>query len=194
MTNDPDLFWFGCVLALACLCLMFSLVSKPPTASARLKTGMAIAPTLAVTVADSTASAKITELQQQCLRLRTELQQQKAQLYEDFQNDGFAQLQPLLTNYPSACKMAQVKPDLPARNLVALFNPLETLLETWQITSIGAVWEQVPFDAQRHQPDTDDIATGEAVYIRFIGYAQGDRILCPAKVSRTLPGGVRSEE
>lgn len=189
MVDDPDLFWFGCTLTLVCLCFMFSLVSKNLRTSAS-----SYATTISPTVADSTADAKIAALQQQCSRLRAELQQQKAQLHEDFQSHSFAQLQPLLTNYPSACKMAQVKPDLPARNLVALFNPLENLLETWHIAPIGAAWEQVSFNAQHHQPDTDDIAIGEPVYIRFVGYCQGDRILCPAKVSRTLPGGVRSEE
>ena len=184
MTDDPDLFWFGCVLTLLCLGFTLSLVTKNPRTPTTVSTT-----TIAPAVVDSTADAKITELQQQCMRLRTELQQQRAQLYKDFQTDSFAQLQPLLTNYPSACKMAQVKPDLPARNLVALFTPLETLLETWQITPIGTAWEQVPFDAQKHQPDIDEIATGELVYVRFVGYAQGDRILSPAKVSRTLPGG-----
>ncbi|PSB28085.1 nucleotide exchange factor GrpE [Stenomitos frigidus] len=188
MTDDPNLFWFGCVLTLICLCFL-SLVRSNP----RTPTTVHIQTPIAATAADSNAGAKIAELQQQCLQLRSELQQQKAQLYEDFQNDSFAQLQPLLTNYPSACKMAQATPNLPARNLVALFTPLENLLETWQITPIGTVWEQVPFNAQQHQPDTDDIATGEAVYIRFVGYCQGDRILSPAKVSRTLPGGVRRE-
>lgn len=189
MIDDPNRFWFGCVLALVCLCFTLSLISKNPSTSANSPTKT----TIATTVVDSAAAAKIAELQQQCSRLRAELQQQKAQLHEDFQSNSFAQLQPLLTNYPSACKMAQVQPDLPARNLVALFHPLENLLETWHITPIGAAWEQVPFDAQRHQPDTDDMALGEPVYVRFVGYCQGDRILCPAKVSRTLPRGLKGE-
>ncbi|MBW4578069.1 MAG: molecular chaperone GrpE [Tildeniella nuda ZEHNDER 1965/U140] len=189
MVDDPDLFWFGCMLTLVCLCFTLSLISKNPKTSASSH-----ATTIAPPVADATVDAQIAALQQQCSRLRGELQQQKAQLHEDFQSHSFAQLQPLLTNYPSACKMAQVKPDLPARNLVALFNPLENLLETWHIAPIGSVWEQVPFNAQNHQPDTDDLVTGEPVYIRFVGYCQGDRILCPAKVSRTLPGGMKGAE
>jgi molecular chaperone GrpE (heat shock protein) len=181
MTDDLTLFGFGCVLVLVCLSFTLSLVSKTPRTPAKSPTDGAT---------DVPVDAQITELQQQCLRLRAELQQQKAQLYADFQTDSFAQLQPLLTNYPSACKMAQVKPDLPARNLVALFTPLEALLEAWHIAPIGVVWEQVPFNARQHQPDIDAIAPGELVYVRFVGYCQSDRILCPAKVSRTLPGGM----
>lgn len=132
----------------------------------------------------------ITELQQQCLRLRTDLQQQKKSLVENVQLDTFEHLQTLLTSYPSARVMAVAKPDLPAQNLVALFAPLETLLQSWDITSIGVAWERVPFQPRLHQPDSNEITEGELVYIRFVGYQQGDRILCPAKVSRTLPPGI----
>ena len=86
--------------------------------------------------------------------------------------------------------MAQTKPDLPARNLIALFTPLENLLQTWGIAAIGTPWQQVAYDPQLHQPDADDMAIGESVYIRFVGYrsiANSHQILCPAKVSRTLP-------
>lgn len=134
-----------------------------------------------------TSASQIQDLQQQCSRLRDELQQQKAQLTIDIQIAAFEQLQTLLTNYPSAQKMAQAKPDLPARNLVALFTPLENLLHCWEIESIGTAWETVAFDPQLHQPDVEDIAIGELVYVRFVGYRQGEQILCPAKVSRTLP-------
>ncbi|PHK14329.1 molecular chaperone GrpE, partial [Nostoc linckia z14] len=47
----------------------------------------------------------------------------------------------------------------------------------------------VPYNSQLHQPDNADITEGELVYIRFIGYQHQGRILCPAKVSRSLPGG-----
>jgi hypothetical protein len=43
-----------------------------------------------------------------------------------------------------------------------------------------------------HQPDVEDITEGELVYIRFVGYREGERILAPAKVSRTLPPGMKN--
>lgn len=130
------------------------------------------------------------ELQQQCLRLRDELHQQKTQVTADCQDATFESLQSLLTNYPSAAQMAQVKPDLPARNLLALLTPLDNLLQSWGIEPIGIPWEAVPYDPYIHQADADDITPGEVIYIRFVGYRQGDRLLCPARVSRTLPPGV----
>ncbi|MBC7973025.1 MAG: molecular chaperone GrpE [Verrucomicrobia bacterium] len=186
MTDGSELLLFSCVLTLVYLCFTLSLVSTNNGTSERLHQSAIAVPTTDLAIADQT----IADLQQQCLRLRTELHQQKAQLHTDFQDSSFAQLQSLLTNYPTARKMAQLKPDLPASNLTALFTPLDNLLQTWHITPIGTAWEQVPFNAQLHQPDVDDIAEGETVYIRFVGYHYGDRILSPAKVSRTLPGGV----
>lgn len=135
---------------------------------------------------------EIEELRQQCFRLREELQQQKTQLTADFRRATFEQLQTLLTNYPAARKMAETKPEMPAKNLSALFTPLENLLSSWNFETIGSAWEQVTYNPQFHQPDVEDITEGELVYIRFVGYRDGDRILVPAKVSRTLPAGIKN--
>ena len=150
-------------------------------------------------VGDASSSKKLLEieaLRTECLRLREELQQQSVELTTEFHHSTFQQLQTLLTNYPSIRQLVQVKPDLPAKNLTSLFASLDNLIETWGYQPIGQAWEQVPYNPQLHQPDASDIEAGELVYIRFIGYREGDstsgdrsysRILCPAKVSRTLP-------
>lgn len=132
---------------------------------------------------------KIKDLELQCQRLREELKQQSQQLQTDFQNETFTQLQTLLTNYPTVKKMALTKPDLPAKNIVSLFTSLDNLMDNWGYTVIGETWEQVNYNPQIHQADSDDIQEGDLVYIRFIGYQNGDQVLYPAKVSRTLPGG-----
>ncbi|MBE9058236.1 nucleotide exchange factor GrpE [Sphaerospermopsis sp. LEGE 08334] len=132
---------------------------------------------------------KIKDLELQCQRLREELKQQSQQLQTDFQTETFTQLQTLLTNYPTVKKMALAKPDLPAKNLVSLFTSLDNLITNWGYTVIGETWEQVNYNPQIHQADSDDIQEGDLVYIRFIGYQNGDQVLYPAKVSRTLPGG-----
>ena len=121
------------------------------------------------------------------MRLHRELQQQRTQLTQEFQETTFEQLQTLLTNYPSIRPLVGIKPELPAKNLLSLLTPLDNLLETWDDEQIGKPWEQVPYNPQIHQPDATDIAEGELVYIRFVGYRYGDCIICPAKVSRTLP-------
>jgi molecular chaperone GrpE (heat shock protein) len=135
---------------------------------------------------------EIEELKQQCFRLRDKLEQQKVQLTDDFRRATFEQLQTLLTSYPAARKMAEAKPEMPAKNLSALFTPLENLLSSWGFETIGSAWEQVTYNPQLHQPDVEDITEGELVYIRFVGYRDGERILAPAKVSRTLPAGIKN--
>lgn len=147
---------------------------------------------LPISATITTNPSEIEELRQQCLRLREELQQQKAQLTADFRRATFEQLQTLLTNYPAARKMAEAKPDMPAKNLSALFTPLENLLSSWDFETIGSAWEQTAYNPQLHQADVEDITEGELVYIRFVGYREGERILAPAKVSRTLPSGIKN--
>ncbi|MGI0480019.1 nucleotide exchange factor GrpE [Geminocystis sp. CENA526] len=135
---------------------------------------------------------EIINLQKQCQRLREELEAQSSLLKSDFRSETFEQLQPLLTNYPTARKMAKTKPDLPAKNLISLFTSLENLLENWGYETIGKPWEKVNYNPQIHQADSDDIEVGESVYIRFVGYRDGDNILYPAKVSLNLPPNLQS--
>jgi len=137
-----------------------------------------------------TEKSENTELKQECLQLRQQLSSQKQESEQEFRQTSFRQLQSLLTQYPSLVKMVEAKPDLPAKNLVALMGSLGQLTQAWNYEQIGKAWEQVEFDPQLHQADSPEIQAGELVYIRFIGYADLDQILVPAKVSRTLPGGV----
>jgi hypothetical protein len=132
---------------------------------------------------------EIEALRTECLRLREELQQQSVELKTELQHSIFQQLQTLLTNYPTVRQLVQVKPDLPAKNLTSLFTSLDNLIQSWGYQQIGQAWQQVHYNPQLHQPDAADIELGELVYVRFVGYQDGEHILCPAKVSRTLPAG-----
>ncbi|WP_146141028.1 XRE family transcriptional regulator [Stenomitos frigidus] len=124
-------------------------------------------------------------LTQECLQLRQALQQE-AMRTTAMRHSLFKQLQTLFTHYPSLSKIIEAKPDLPAKSLTPMFVPLEELLQSWGYSPIGAAWEQVAYDPKLHQPDAPDIAVGELVYVRYVGYRDGDTILSPAKVSRTL--------
>lgn len=187
---EPYLLLFGIVLWVGVTALILSLFGEASKTAA--PKGLT---ELAKLQAKLEAQLKAkSALEQQCVLLRQELQQQSDELNADFQAATFEQLQTLLTNYPTAVKMAQVKPDLPAKNLIALFTPLENLLTSWGYETIGKTWEQVSYNPQWHQADTEDLTPGEAVYIRFVGYKNGDRLLVPAQVSRTLPGESNNQE
>lgn len=124
---------------------------------------------------------------QECLRLSEQLREQSDLVREDERRSTFEQLQTLLTSYCTAIAQAQANSEMPAQNLVSLFTPLDNLLRNWGIEPLGKVWERVPYNPQLHQPDADDLTEGELVFVRFVGYRDGERILCPAKVSRTRP-------
>jgi molecular chaperone GrpE (heat shock protein) len=176
--HEPNFTFFGVVLwffVTAFLLKRFgkSSDSKQPVLAAQIK--------------------EIEQLKQQCQRSRQELQQQSIQLKADFKDTTFEQLQTLLTNFPTARLMAESKPDLPAKNLLALLTPLENMLSSWGYKTIGKPWEQVSYNPQLHQPDSDDITEGELVYIRFVGYQNEEKIITPAKVSRTLPTSIKNE-
>lgn len=147
-------------------------------------------------VSNSSAAKQVSEteiLRRECLQLHQQLERLGSELTTEFRHSTFLQLQTLLTNYPSIRASVKVKPDLPAKNIVSLFTPLDNLIETWGYERIGQAWEQVAYNPQLHQADASDIEVGELVYIRFVGYKQGEQILYPAKVSRTLPGGSQKQ-
>lgn len=127
------------------------------------------------------------QLRQECLALRQDLAQQDAASTQAATRQSFFDLQPLLTQFPTVPRMVEVQPNLPARNLLPLFNALNNWLARWEISPIGEPWQPVPFDPRLHQPDGADMEPEETVYVRFVGYRQGDQILARAKVSRTLP-------
>ena len=143
-------------------------------------------------ISSGKTSLEIEALRRECLQLREALQKQKIELENELQHSIFQQLQTLLTNYPSVRQLVEFKPELPAKNIISLFTSLDNLIESWGYEPIGKVWEQVSYDPQLHQADLSDIETGEWVYVRFVGYRKGDRILAPAKVSRTLPTVIKN--
>lgn len=140
----------------------------------------------------SRISLEIDALRTECLQLRETLQKQDVEIENELQHSIFQQLQTLLTNYPSVRQLVEVKPELPAKNIISLFTSLDNLIESWGYEPIGKVWEQVSYDPQLHQADLSDVEVGELVYIRFVGYRKGDHILVPAKVSRELPAGIKN--
>ncbi|NJK59111.1 MAG: molecular chaperone GrpE [Oscillatoriales cyanobacterium SM2_1_8] len=142
------------------------------------------APPVGVPPADPNPTAA---LRAECERLQAAAQTQTERDRQQFQRETFAQLQSLLVQYPSFAPLVHAKPDWPAKNLIGAFAPLQNLVQAWHLEPIGTPWQATAFDPQQHQPDRADIQPGETVYVRFVGYRQGEEILVPAKVSRTLP-------
>ncbi|MEC4803448.1 MAG: molecular chaperone GrpE [Jaaginema sp. PMC 1079.18] len=174
--QHTDYFWFGLLMWLSGTSAIFYLWGQQRQENKALPSSF-----------PNSEGDRVTALESECRRLRQELAECTAKSQQDWQKASFEQLESLLISFPTAQMMAEKKPTLPAKNLTALFDPLANLIASWGYEQIGEPWLQVSYDPQVHQPDTADIQPGEMVYIRFIGYRDRDRILCPAKVSRTLP-------
>lgn len=131
---------------------------------------------------------KITLLENKCQKLNEEINNISSNLTKDWQEKSFHLLQTLLVNYPTAKIMVKIKPDLPAENVINFLKPLDKILTEWGIETIGKPWEKVLFNPELHYSEEENLNLNEEVYIRFVGYKHDNKILLPARVSRTLPG------
>jgi transcriptional regulator with XRE-family HTH domain len=117
-------------------------------------------------------------------RIKAELAIARAQHLQSFQAEALNTLEPLLLQWPTAAYAAQQNPTAPAIRLLPLLQPLEKLLQTWQIEPIGAVGQTVPYEPQMHQwaDVTPPPEPSTSVRISHVGYRQMDKLLYRAKV------------
>lgn len=94
---------------------------------------------------------------------------------------AFQQMESFLTYWPAAAYRVEQGTDLPAAKLLPLVKPIDRLLASWGIESIGQVGETLAFDPQQHQSD-GFIDPGALVRVRYPGYRQVDRLLTRAQV------------
>lgn len=91
----------------------------------------------------------------------------------------------LLINYPKVSSMVIENPELKAKDMLGMLKPLDILILTLNLETIGSASNTTTFDKTIHEPYKDDnISEGENVSIRFIGYKMNDIILNKARVER----------
>jgi molecular chaperone GrpE (heat shock protein) len=135
-------------------------------------------------------SAQIKALQQEYERLQRRMESQQVEVRQAVQQDAIALIETWLISWPTFVKAVQQDAAFPASRLLPLVKPLEKLLQSWDITPIGAVGEEVTYDPQLHQPMSGAPQPGDRVKIRYVGYRQGDKLLHRAKVSPANPQGL----
>jgi molecular chaperone GrpE (heat shock protein) len=116
--------------------------------------------------------------------LQQQLQQQSTSLQAEFQHQSLQTLESLLTYLPAAKFAAQERPDFPASKIIPLLQPLDRLLQQWNVTTIGEIGTQIAFDPQWHQSIDGNNHPGEMVTVRFCGYRQGEKLIFRAKVGK----------
>jgi DNA-binding Xre family transcriptional regulator len=131
-----------------------------------------------------TTSDQTSVLQAECDRLREALDQQATELNHRFQTQAIDQLESFLTFWPVAADRARRDSSLPAIKLVPLLKPIEALLTSWQVETIGAIGQLTEFDPTQHQPIGDQLHPGDRVRVTHCGYRHADRLLFRAKVCR----------
>ena len=91
-------------------------------------------------------------------------------------------LEPLLRQLPTAAYAVQHH-NLPANQLLKVLQPIDALLETWDVEPLGTVGTVVPFDPSWQQSLTEETYERDTpVSIRYVGYRVGNRIWLKAQV------------
>ncbi|MGF1568011.1 MAG: hypothetical protein ACFCVD_08055 [Nodosilinea sp.] len=130
--------------------------------------------------------AQVEPLRQEYERLQAEMEAQAQVVRQQMQGEAIAILESWLLQWPTAVYAVQQNESLPATRLIPLTKPLDRLLQAWDMTPIGSVGAEVPYDPQQHQPMGAEVSPGQPVRIRYVGYRQGDRLLYRAKVSASV--------
>jgi molecular chaperone GrpE (heat shock protein) len=128
----------------------------------------------------------LTDLQQEYARLQEILAQQRAALWQEFQQSSLQTLESLLLQLPTAAHAAQQNPQVPAVKLLPLLRPFDDLLQAWGVEAIAQVGTEIPYDPQQHQLMEGTAQVGDRVRVRYTGYRQNEKLLYRAKVSPAI--------
>lgn len=115
------------------------------------------------------------------------LSEKKETLMEEYQQETITILESLLLQLPTVVYGVKNNPDLPAHRLLPLLEPINQLLSSWGISSIGQVGDIVDYNPQNHElMDNEHGENISKVEIRYVGYRQQDKLLYRARVSPVL--------
>lgn len=129
------------------------------------------------------SNRELAACRQEYQQLQQAMTQQQATLAAKFQQESLEIMESWLLQWPTATAAVQQNPQLPATRLLSLVEPVEQLLEEWNVEAIAAVGDEIPYDPQYHQLMKGTAQPGELVKVRYVGYQQQDKLLYKAKVS-----------
>ena len=130
-----------------------------------------------------TDDSALTACRQEYQKLQQEMSQLEAELTQQFQQQSLETIESWLLQWPTAATAVRQNPQLPATRLLSLVEPVEELVEQWNVSTIATVGEELAYDPQQHQLMKGIAQPGEVVKVRYVGYKQGDKLLYKAKVS-----------
>lgn len=142
-------------------------------------------PSATNTLPESTNEADL--LRQEYRRLQKRLEQQAQELQHQFQSEALRTLESWLTYWPTAAKAATDHDGFDAKKLLPLVKPVERLVESWGVTAIGTVGQQLAYDPHHHQLARGMASPGDLVCVSHVGYRHGESLLQRAKVVPATP-------
>jgi hypothetical protein len=89
--------------------------------------------------------------------------------------------------WPTAVAAVEKNPEIPATKLLNLVKPVNELLKQWAVEAIGTVGAAIDYAPQFHQLLDGEAEPGDLVWVRYVGYRQGEKLLYRAKVSPKAP-------
>ncbi|HEY9768366.1 MAG TPA: hypothetical protein V6C71_07625 [Coleofasciculaceae cyanobacterium] len=131
----------------------------------------------------SNSNDALAACQQEYQKLQQAMDRQRETLTTEFQQASLETIESWLLQWPTAATAVRQNPQLPAVRLLSLVEPVEQLLEQWQVESIATVGKELAYDPQYHELMKGTAQPGELVKVRYVGYKQGDKLLYKAKVS-----------
>ena len=94
---------------------------------------------------------ELTTLRQEYQRLQQQLAQQRDILQVEFQYQSLQILESFLLYFPTAKYAAANNPNFPASKLLPLVSSIDQLIAQWNVTVIGEVGAEIPYNSQLHQ-------------------------------------------
>ena len=132
---------------------------------------------------NSEREAALAACRQEYEKLEQSMTQLEQRLKAEFQQESLTTIESWLLQWPTAATAVRQNPQLPATRLLSLVEPVEQLIQQWNVTTIASVGEELAYDPQNHQLMKGTAEPGEMVKVRYVGYRKGEKLLHKAKVS-----------
>ena len=140
-------------------------------------------PETAIAESSQNADSALKACRQEYQKLEQSMTQLEARLKAEFQQESLAAIESWLLQWPTAATAVRQNPQLPASRLLSLVEPVERLIEQWDVSTIATVGDELIYDPQNHQLIKGTVQPGGLVKVRYVGYKKGNKLLHKAKVS-----------
>ncbi|MDL5052691.1 helix-turn-helix transcriptional regulator [Oscillatoria laete-virens NRMC-F 0139] len=117
------------------------------------------------------------EVRQAYERLEAQLQVQRQELLQEFQQASLDTLETWLRNWPIAVAKVKEGTLTDPMTLVRLVQPVEKLMQQWGVEPLAQVGDEVAYDPQWHTLNEGSAQPGDRAIVKRPGFRQADKLL-----------------